>query len=615
MKAALDPIAVLDAFDTVTLRAVDPLVRAQLAQQVLPSKEVRDAAQTCEQEAAKFLTDLLLDRPVYNALAAVDVTRLDPVAQYILRADLREYHRRGLDKDDATQAKIRKINEELEKISQEFERNIADDVRKIEFNPADLDGLPEDFTGSHPPGPNGKVTLTTNNTEYRPVMRYANSPKAREAFYRLYNQKAYPKNMDVLARMLQKRYELAKLLGYQDWADFMLENKMAGSKQNAEEFIEKVHKAADSHSRLEYEELLAAKKRIDPSAATLDAWDVWVGGGWGTGGYLRNRVLSEKYAFDTKVTLPYFEYSRVKQGLLDLTSKMYGISYRRVSDAAVWHKDVEVYDVYDGGRLLSRIYFDLFPRDNKYKHYATFSLALGKKGVELPEGVLVCNFPRPGKEPALMEYTDVVIFFHEYGHLLEAIFSGQNQWLGPEPQWDFGEVASQILEEWARDPRVLQSFAKHYQTNAPIPADMVQKLQHANQFGQSMAALHNTMLSAVSLHYHARNPEALDSTSLMADAWNKYLPYKYVDGTYFQTQWDHLDGYSACFYTYLWSLVISKDAFSVFRENGLLNPDVSGRFRRSVLEWRGTKPAAEQIREFLGRPYSFRAYEDWLNSN
>src|SRR5712692_8882193 len=304
MKAPPDPVTVLDMFDTVALRVVDPLVRAQLAQQVLPLKGARDAAQICEQEASKSLTDLLLHRAVFNALSALDATRLDPVAQYILRADLREYHRRGLDNDDATQAKIRKINEELAKISQEFERNIADDVRKIEFEPADLDGLPEDFKRSHPPGPNGKVALTTDNTEYRPFMRYANSRKAREAFYRLYNQKAYPKNIEVLARMLQKRYELAKLLGYQDWADYMLETKMAGSKQNVDEFIEKVRKAADSRSRFEYEELLAAKKRIDPSADALDAWDVWVGGGWGSGGYLRNKVLSERYAFDATLTLP-----------------------------------------------------------------------------------------------------------------------------------------------------------------------------------------------------------------------------------------------------------------------------------------------------------------------
>lgn len=616
-KALPDQVEVLDTFDTVALRVVGPLVRAQLAEQVLPLKQARDAAQVCEQEATKFLTDLLLDRSVYNALSALDASRFDPVAQYILRATLREYHRRGLDKDDETQAKIRTINEQLAKISQEFGRNIADDVRKIEFDPADLDGLPEDFKRSHPPGPNGKVTLTTNNTEYRAFMRYANKSNAREAFYRLYNQRAYPKNIEVLARMLQKRYELAKLLGYKDWADYMLETNMASSKQNVDDFIEKVRKAADLRSRFEYEELLAAKRRIEPSANVLNAWDVWVGGGWGTGGYLRNKVLNEKYAFDPRLTLPYFEYSRVKQGLLDLTSKMYGISYRRVSGAVVWDKDVEVYDVYDGQRLLSRIYFDLFPRDNKYKHYATFALAVGKKGVELPEGVLVCNFPRPGKEPALMEYTDVVIFFHEYGHLLEAIFSGQNRWLGAEPQSDFGEVASQILEEWARDPRVLQSFAKHYQTNVPIPAEMVRMIQRANQFGQGMAALHSSMLSAVSLHYHARDPEGLDSTSMMADTWNKYLPYKYVDGTHFQTQWDHLDldAYSAGFYTYLWSLVISKDAFSVFQEKGLLNADVAERFRRSVLESRGTRPAEEQVREFLGRPYSFRAFQDWLNSN
>jgi thimet oligopeptidase len=294
---------------------------------------------------------------------------------------------------------------------------------------------------------------------------------------------------------------------------------------------------------------------------------------------------------------------------------MYGISYRLAPDAVAWHKDVEVYDVYEGDRLLARIYLDLFPRESKYKHYMTSILAMGKKGVELPEGVLVCNFPRPGKEPALMEYNDVITFFHEYGHLLDGIFSGQNRWLGPERQWDFVEVASQILEEWTRDPAVLQSFAKHYQTNQPIPTEMVQKMRLANEFGKGLRAHIQIVLTAVSLHYYDRNPKGLDTTAAMAEAWNKYLPFRYVDGTHFQAQFGHLDGYSAAYYTYTWSLVIAKDAFSVFREKGLLNPEVAARFRRSVLDARGTRPAAEQIKDFLGRPYSIKTFEDWLNSN
>jgi thimet oligopeptidase len=294
---------------------------------------------------------------------------------------------------------------------------------------------------------------------------------------------------------------------------------------------------------------------------------------------------------------------------------MYGISYRLVSDVVSWHPDVEVYDVYEGERRLGRIYLDQFPREDKYKHYMTAALAFGKKGVEVPEVVLVCNFPRPGKEPALMEYSDVITFFHEYGHLLDNIFSGQNRWLGrPDREIDFIETASELLEEWARDPAILQSFARHHQTNEPILSEMVQKMRRANEFGKGLMLRTDLALAAASLRYYDGDPKGLDTDAVMAEAY-KYLPFKYVDGTHLQTQLVSLDGYSAAYYTYMWSGVMAKDAFSVFREKGLLDRDTAARFRRSVLDSRGTRPAADQMQEFLGRPYSIKAFEDWLNSN
>jgi thimet oligopeptidase len=280
----------------------------------------------------------------------------------------------------------------------------------------------------------------------------------------------------------------------------------------------------------------------------------------------------------------------------------------------VWHPDVEAYDVYDGDRLLGRIYFDMFPRENKYKHYATFTLAIGKRGRNLPESVLVCNFPRPnGDDPGLMEHGDVVTFFHEYGHLLHGIFSGNTRWTGPTLEWDFIEAPSQMLEEWAWDPGVLQTFAKHYKTGEPLPVDVAKRMKIADDFGRGLQVRQQMFYAALSLDLYNRNPKGLDSTELMAQLQDRYTPFKYVKGTYMQESFGHLDGYSAIYYTYMWSLVIAKDMFTVFKHDGLVSIEAATRYRHDVLEPGGSKPAATLVTDFLGRPYGFKAYEDWLN--
>ena len=256
-----DAWATLQAFDTAVLVAVDAENRAGLAEQVHPAKPFRDAAQVCEQEVSRMLTDVSLDKELYNVLASLDGAKLDPAGSYYLRTSLRDYHRAGVDRDDPTRDKIRKLQDELVKIGQQFDENIAGDVRKLQVNASDLDGLPDDFKRSHPPDASGKVTLSTDNTDYFPFMDYAKSESARKAFFILYRQRAYPRNIDVMGQLLQKRHELANILGYPDWAAFITEDKMVGTEQNAADFIEKISVAAQPGARLDYEELLAFKKK------------------------------------------------------------------------------------------------------------------------------------------------------------------------------------------------------------------------------------------------------------------------------------------------------------------------------------------------------------------
>src|SRR5713226_4571176 len=599
-----DAMTTLQAFDSALVVASDAENRAGLAEQTHPSKPFRDAAQVCEQEGSRVLTDISLDKEMYNVVASLDGGRLDPAGTYYLKTTLRDYHRAGVDRDDATREKIRNLRDQLVKIGQQFDENIAADVRKFQVNASDLDGLPEDFKRSHAPDTSGKVTLSTDNTDYFPFMDYSKSEPARKAFFVLYRQRAYPKNIDVLGQLLQKRHELANVLGYPDWAAYITEDKMVGTEQNAADFIEKISVAAQPGAKLDYEELLAYKKKEDPKAESVNAWDV---------AHLRRGAVIDKFGYDSQVIRPYFEYSRVLQGILDITSRMYGITYKPVTDAQVWHPEVTVYDVFDKGKLIGRIYFDMFPRENKYKHYATFTLATGKEGFRLPEYVLVCNFPKATGGPGLMERDDVITFFHEYGHLIHGIMKGNTRWATGDLENDFIEAPSQMFEEWPKDPAILKTFARHYKTNEPIPAELAEKARAADDFGRALNVRQQMFYAAISLGFYNRNPQGLEQDKLVAQLQERYTPYKFVEGTHMQTAFGHLNGYSAVYYTYMWSLVIAKDMFTEFKKNGLMNPEVGAKYRNAVLGASGTKPAADLVRDFLGRPYSFQAYADWLN--
>jgi len=604
-----DALASLEQYDTAIALLTDAASRASLARNVHPDESLRKAASDCESEVDKTSTELSLDRAMFSAMSKMDVSKADASTRFYVQRSLRDFRRAGVDLEDAKRARIKTLREELVTLGQEFGRNVADDVRTLEVDPADLEGLPDDFRRAHPAGANGKVVLTTNNTDYQPFMTYARSSTARERFWKVYRLRGHPKNLPVLGRMLEARRELAGLLGFSTWADYITGDKMIGTRQNAAEFIERISSAAGRRAASDYAQILGRKRRDVPAATAVDAWD---------SAYLQEKVKAEEYNFDSQSVRPFFEYTRVKQGVMDISSKLFGITFRPVRDAVVWHPDVEVFDVLEGERVLGRIYLDMYPRDNKYKHYAQFTLTNGKEGTTLPEGVLVCNFPKAGAEPALMEHTDVETLFHEFGHLLHHVLGGHTRWAGISgvaTEWDFVEAPSQMLEEWVWAPTSLQTFARHVQTNQPIPADLVARMKAADEFGKGLFVRQQMFYAATSLELHSRDPKGLDTSQVVAELQETYTPFKFVDGTYFQESFTHLDGYSAIYYTYMWSLVIAKDMFTVFSRDGLLNPAAAARYRKMVLEPGGSKPAAELVQDFLGRPYNFNAYEAWLNAN
>jgi len=589
MKPATDGRAILETYDEATAAISASLNRSGTAQEVHPLAAFRDAARECERKTDALNVDISQDRDVYDALSAVDLSQADAATRYWMERTLLDFRRAGVDRDDATRAKVKALNEEILGLGQRFNKNITEDVRQVELDPKELTGLPQDFIDTHRPGASGKVVNQANNTGYVPLRTEGNGAKARERVWRAYHQRAYPKNMAVLDQLIAKRHELATLLGYASWSAFAIETKMAHTPRAAEDFIDKVAAAAESRAKREHAELLTRKRKDEPQSTVLEPWDQY---------YYADRVQTEQLGFDSRTLRPYFEYGRVKQGVMSITSRMWGITFVPVK-TPVWHPEVETYDVTENGSLLGRIPLDMHPQADKY-----------------PEGTLICNFPRPGE---LMTHDEVETFFHEFGHLLHNIFAGRQQWkgiTGISTEWDFVETPSLLLQQWADTPSVLQQFARHHQTGEAIPTAMVEKLRASKEFGKGLWTRRQMFLSAVALDYYSRAP-GFDTTAVLATLQEKYSPFRHEhrDGTYFQLAFDHLEGYSAAYYTYVWSLVIAKDLETEFQKHGYLDLATYVKSRKTVIQAGGSKRASELVKDFLGRPHDFDAYRAYLDAN
>jgi thimet oligopeptidase len=260
----------------------------------------------------------------------------------------------------------------------------------------------------------------------------------------------------------------------------------------------------------------------------------------------------------------------------------------------------------------------MHPRENKYNHAAQFGVRNGVAGTQIPEATLICNFPGGDKnDPGLMEHNDVETFFHEFGHLLHTLFAGRQPWMGItgiSTEWDFVEAPSQLLEEWAWDVTVLQSFARHYQTGEPIPAALVEQMRRADEFGKGLQIRQQMFYAKLSLSYYDRDPKQINTDAIAKELRARYTPYKYVEGTHFQASFGHLDGYSAIYYTYMWSLVIAKDFFTQFDEKNMMAPGVAKRYRDVILAQGGSRPADTMVKEFLGRDFNFDGWKRWLEN-
>jgi thimet oligopeptidase len=608
-RAPGDTEAALTLYDDALALLDDAVGRSGIAANGHPDAAFRAAARTCEQQAEAVRAAISLDPRVYTALALLDLDGQDAATRRWVARVLRDFRRAGVDRDAATRERLRRLNEQLTRLGQEFSRHIHEDVRAVALPPQALDGLPGDYVRAHPPGPDGQVRITTETPDYLPFMTYARDGRAREVLWRAYRRRGHPANLDTLARLLAARHELATLLGYPSWAAYSAEDKMVRRPQAAADFIERLADASAGRARDDYAALLERKRQDAPDAPRVDPWEQ---------AFLEDRVRAERYRFDSREVRPYFEYTRVKQGLFDITSRLFGLTYRPVPDAPVWHPDVEAWDVYEGGTRLGRFYLDMHPRPDKLTHSAQWDLATGRAGRALPEGVLMCNFPRPGAQgPALLLHSEVRAFFHEFGHLLHHLLGGRARWAGlsgSRTERDFVEAPAQVLEEWAWRPESLRLFARHVDTGEPLPEDTITRMRRADAFGKGLWLRQQLFYAAVSLQLHAGDPAGQDLTPRVQALQERYLPFRAEEDSYVHLSFPQLDGYySSSYYAYLWSLVIARDLLTPFQRHGLMDPATARRYRDAVLGPGGSKDAADLVRDFLGRDYGFGAYTRWLD--
>lgn len=596
-QAAPGDGAILQLWNDASIALGNAFAAASLLSQVHPEADVRELAENAEQDAHRFSTDLMLDRAVFDQLSSIRTDPLDEGARRMLADALRSFRRSGVDRDEETRTRLRAINERETELGQAFSRGIRDGRRTTTVPAAALAGLPEDFVADHPADASGNVTLTTEYPDTVPFLTFAESAEARRAVQTSAHNVGWPGNDAVLVELLTLRDEHARLLGYASWPDYDTEVKMIGTGPAIGEFIDRI--AADALSSGQRDlVILQERAREDDPEAVIDT---------SNSKYYAEVVRRERFDVDAQQVRAYFDFGKVRQGLLEVTGRLFGVEYTEVPDAPVWHEEVTTYDVHLDGAVIGRIRLDLHPREGKFNHAAQFDLVPGVQGRQLAEGVLVCNFPR-----GLMEHGDVVTLFHEFGHLLHHVLAGRHEWVrfsGVATEWDFVEAPSQLLEEWAWDAGVLRSFA----TNAAgesIPEELVAKMRAGVEFGKGYLERTQMFYAAVSYLLHLELPE--DISARVAELQAKYSLVAPLPDTHFHASFGHLEGYSSGYYTYAWSLVIAKDLFSAFDPGDLFAAEVAQRYRDKVLVPGGSRDAAVLVADFLGRPYSSEAFKTWL---
>ena len=592
---------------------------------VSDNAEVRKAAQELELRISQYAVDIFTREDIFNALneyAALG-EKLGEVESRLLSKTLLDFKKNGLGLEPRKKNRVKKLLKELIELELRFSKNLREVSDFLPLSLEELKGLPEDFISRLEKNPEGKYIVTMNYPDYVPFMDNAESDDARKRLEALFNDRCAAVNVKLMEDAIALRRKIAKLIGYPNFAEYMLDDRMAKNSATVIEFLERTRARLKKKGRKELRQRAQLKnRRAGGTAKTLDAWE------WR---YYNNQLKKEKYALDHEKIKEYFPLETVIKGMFEIFGRMFAVKFEPAS-LTVWHKDVRAYVVknLDGSASLNNsfagakedgstaayFYFDLFPREGKYKHAACFGLRHGREDRNgayiLPAAAIVANFPGPSADaPSLMKFDDLVTLFHEFGHVTHNIFTKAKygKFSGTSVSRDFVEVPSKMLENWAYYAEALKQVSGHYKRpEEKLPDALIKKLIDTKNMDSGLVYLRQIFFSILDLKYHTAKGKA-DTTKLYGKLMKKISLIPMSPGTHPAASFGHLmGGYEAGYYSYLWSELIAADLFSVFEEKGLMDPETGARYRELILAPGRSYDEAGQVEKFLGRPAAEEAF-------
>jgi peptidyl-dipeptidase Dcp len=565
-----------------------------------------------------FLNEKLFARvkAIWDAQASLN---LNPEQAKLLERKYKAFQRNGANLSDSQKERLREINKELSVLSLQYGENVLaenNDYQLIITDQKKLSGLPQEVIDaaaeeakSKGKG-DGTWVFTLQNASVMPFLQYADDRELRKEIWTAYqnrgrNNNAYNNNDNVI-KLANLRAEKAKLLGYDSHAAFVLEERMAKNPENVYKLLDQLWKPALAKAKAEEADI---KKMMNAEgiAGDVQPYD------WR---YYTEKIRKQRYDLDEQALKPYFSLENVRNGIFKVTENLYGLKYRQLTDVPKYHEDVTVWEVTEGnGQLVGILYMDMHPRASKrggawMTSYRKQQMVRGQR--KAPVISIVCNFSKPTADaPALLTFEETTTFFHEFGHALHGLLSNVNyeSLAGTSVFTDFVELPSQIMENWAAEPEVLKMYAKHYKTGEVIPDELIQKLQESATFDQGFATVEYLAASYLDLAYHTQYDPINDNTTAFEDkAMEKIgLPNSIIP-RYRSTYFTHIysGGYSAGYYSYIWSGVLDTDAFDAFKSKSLFDPNTAESFRVHILERGGTADPMELYKNFRGSEPSIK---------
>ena len=585
----------------------------------LMEAHTNEQMQQIAEEISPMLTEysmyVSLNADLFERVKAVYEKRnelgLDVDQMKLLEDNYKSFVRGGANLSDEDKVLYSQWSEELSLATLQFSKNVLAATNAYTLNitdEADLAGLPEyvKTMAAETAADKGLEgwAFTLDAPSYSPFLQYSEKRELRKQIWTAYNTRALGgefDNTEVVRKIVDLRIKIANILGYETYADYALEERMAKDKKTAVDFIMNLLKPSLEFAKKDVAEVFAYARKNGFEGKRLESWDF---------GYWSERYKEAEYSLSAEELKPYFQLESCIDAVFGLASRLYGISFEERNDLPVYHEDVKVYEVKDtDGSHLALFYADFFPRASKRggAWMTSFRDQSIKDGVEKrPHITIVCNFTKPTADaPALITHDELTTFLHEFGHALHGMFAeGRYPSLtGTSVSRDFVELPSQIMENWAFEPEYLNSFAKHYQTGEPIPAELIEKIVAAKNYLAGYAQVRQLHYGWLDMSWHTLTELPAESTiEFESKALAPYAVMPAVEGAAFSGSFSHIfsGGYTAGYYSYKWAEVLEADAFSLFKEKGIFNTEVAASFRENILSKGGTMDEAVIYRNFRG---------------